>query len=286
MLNAQDGQQAWDFLERGDIRIAVLDWMMPQMSGPEICRKVREESQDRYTYLILLTAKGSHEDIVEGLNAGADDYVRKPFDRHELKARLQTGRRIIELETQLLETQEALHQIATHDGLTQVWNRAAVMEILDEEITRSIREKLPVGVIMADIDRFKAINDTHGHQAGDKVLIEVARRLKDGLRPYDKIGRYGGDEMLIVLPNCSLQNLESIALRLLSNVGEKAIGFKGKSLRASISIGGISSESIEDTTASLMIQESDKALYQAKEKGRNRFIISREVATIEKDGRG
>ena len=283
VIIAEDGKEAWASLQNQDIRMAILDWMMPKMSGLEICRKVRENEKDHYTYLILLTAKGEQEDVVEGLTAGADDYVTKPFNRHELSARLQTGRRIIKLESQLLETQAELKIIATHDGLTQIWNRATILNILDEEIVRSVREKLPVGVIMIDIDQFKDVNDTHGHQAGDFVLINVANYLKNSLRPYDKIGRYGGDEILIVLPNCSLQDLEHVAARLLRSVGKEKIDFDGKSIEVTISIGGISSESTQEISSHLMIQESDKALYRAKNDGRNCFAISDGFVKNKKD---
>ncbi|MFC2156649.1 diguanylate cyclase [Acidobacteriota bacterium] len=282
VIIAGDGEEAWSSLQNQDIRMAILDWMMPKISGLDICRKVRENEKDHYTYLILLTAKGDQEDVVEGLTAGADDYITKPFNRHELSARLQTGRRIIKLESQLLDTQAELQKIATHDGLTQIWNRVAILNILDEEIERSVREKLPVGVIMIDIDQFKTVNDTHGHQAGDLVLINVANNLKNSLRPYDKIGRYGGDEILIVLPNCSLQDLEHVSVRLLRSVAEEKVDFDGKSIMVTISIGGISSESNQKISSHLMIQESDKALYRAKNDGRNRFSISDEFDTGKK----
>ena len=203
--------------------MALLDWIMPGMSGPEVCQKVRQEKRARYTYLIMLTSKDNPKDIIHGLTAGADDYLTKPFNQLELKARLQAGKRIILLESQLLNSQNILRKMAEHDFLTKLWNRRAILNILDEEISRSTRQHLPLSVIMIDIDGFKKINDTQGHQAGDAVLFEIASRLKNNLRPYDKVGRYGGDELFIVLPNCNLKNLNIITTRLQESINRRKI---------------------------------------------------------------
>ncbi|MCK4336880.1 MAG: diguanylate cyclase [Candidatus Aminicenantes bacterium] len=277
IITADTGQQAWKILKKGDIHMAVLDWIMPGISGPEVCQKVRQEKRDRYTYLIMLTSKDNPKDIIQGLTAGADDYVTKPFNQLELKARLQTGKRIILLESQLLDTQNRLRKMAEYDVLTKLWNRRAILNILDEEIIRSTRQHLPLGVIMIDIDGFKNINDTHGHQAGDAVLYEIASRLKNNVRPYDKVGRYGGDELFIVLPNCNLVNLDIVGRRLQESINMQKVRTSQAEIHVTISLGGVSSESDPDTPAEKLISESDKALLKAKKKGRNCFIISKKI---------
>ena len=152
-------------------RLAVVDWVMPGMDGIQICREIRKQAKEPYIYLLLLTSKGRKEDLVVGMEAGADDYLVKPFDKHELKVRLRAGQRILDLQAELIASREALRIQATRDPLTGIWNRAAILDTLEVEIARSRREHAPVGVILIDVDRFKQINDTHGHQAGDKAAV-------------------------------------------------------------------------------------------------------------------
>src|SRR5277367_4315826 len=202
---ACDGLEAWNHLQGEEApKLAILDWVMPGLTGPEVCRRVREHAQDKesYTYILLLTSKGLREDLIEGMEAGADDYLTKPFDQHELKVRLRAGTRIIDLQRELVAAREALREQATKDFLTRIWNRSSVLEILQRELMRGARERRPVSVLLADIDRFKLINDTFGHFAGDAVLKEFARRMQASMRTYDAIGRYGGEEFLIILPGC------------------------------------------------------------------------------------
>jgi len=274
VILTKDGEEAWNAIIQSRSRIIILDWLMPKLNGLDVCRKVRETITDRYTYIILMTAKGDSEDVIEGLTAGADDYITKPFKRPELKARLVTGKRIINLETQLLDTQKRLHELATRDGLTNLWNRSAIFKILEEEVERSSREKTPLGAIMIDIDHFKDINDSCGHLAGDAVLVAISRRLMDNVRPYDKIGRYGGDELLIVLPHSSRENLKIIADRLQKSIEEKKFVIPGHDpLKVTISIGGTSYDGMNKKAVDSLIQESDTALYEAKNEGRNRYKI-------------
>jgi len=274
VVTTSSGREALGILRNSKTHMAVLDWIMPELSGPEICEKVRLEKKDRYTYLILLTAKNNPEDIIQGLTAGADDYVTKPFNLPELKARLQTGERIIVLESQLLETQKKLHEMVTRDVLTNLWSRREILQILDEEVVRSSRQKLPLGTIMIDIDNFKMVNDSHGHQIGDSVLAEIASRLAQNVRPYDKVGRYGGDEMLIVLPNCHLADLEPISKRLQSCIDRSKFKIPQTDIRITISIGAASSETMDKISSEILIFESDKALLSAKRLGRNCYIIA------------
>jgi len=252
-------------------RLAVLDWKMPGMSGVDICRTIRKESARPYTYVILVTGKSEKEDLLNGLNAGADDYLVKPVDVDELFARLATGRRILDLQEQLLTTQRLLKEQATRDALTGLMNRRAVLEALDREWTRCDRECSTLTVVMADIDHFKAINDTHGHVIGDQVLHMTAQRLQSALRPYDSIGRYGGEEFLIVLTGCTADMSLRSAERVRHAV--EATPFRTEAMiNVTLSLG------IADwdghSSAQDLIRVADAALYQAKSQGRNRSVVA------------
>jgi len=219
VVTAQNGSEAWSHILKDNIRLAILDWMMPEIDGIELCTKIRNElnkTKPEYVYIILLTGKNQQEDIIKGLSSGADDYMIKPANLLELKVRLMNGSRIINLEDKSI-------QLATTDSLTDIWNRRKIFEFLEEELNRGSREHINIGTLMIDLDNFKQINDNFGHGVGDKVLSEVAFRLKHSLRRYDKIGRYGGDEMLIVLPNCDQNNLTIIAERLRKVICNKKI---------------------------------------------------------------
>ena len=274
---ACDGTEAWDFLSEADSpRLAILDWMMPGRSGVEVCRLLREaEEEDRYHYVILLTAKGRQEDIIEGMNAGADDYITKPFDSGELKVRLGAAKRILDLQTQLIAAREALREQATHDSLTGLWNRAAILAMLNGEINRSAREQRSVGVIMVDVDNFKSINDTFGHKAGDLVLAEAARRMVSTTRPYDRIGRYGGEEFLIVVPGCDLNSARSAAERIRADLAAEPITISEQvSVSMTVSIGVSSTVGGEECEAATLVYLADEALYRAKNAGRNRVELT------------
>ena len=215
VVSASDGDQALEILQRDDPpTVAILDWMMPGMTGLDVCRSVRKRAREPYTYILLLTSKGLREDLIEGMESGADDYISKPFDQNELNVRLRAGTRLVELQGELVATREALREQATKDSLTCVWNRSSILDILDRELARSAREGGPVGVVLLDLDHFKSINDNHGHLAGDAVLQEAAWRMRDSIRPYDAIGRYGGEEFLILLPGCDEESTFGQAERL------------------------------------------------------------------------
>src|SRR6201998_2136983 len=183
-------------------RLALLDWIMPELDGPGVCRTVRKRNDQSYVYMILLTSQEKKEDVVAGLESGADDYLTKPFDPEELKARLRTGTRILDLEDRLVEAREEMRFRATHDSLTALWNRGVIVELLKRELVRSRREGKGAAILLGDLDHFKRVNDEFGHLAGDDVLRETARRLVASVRSYDFVGRYGGEEFLITLANC------------------------------------------------------------------------------------
>jgi len=274
---AKNGEEAWLLLQKEDIRFALLDWMMPKIDGIELCRKIRSKDKAKYTYIILLTAKGHPQDIIDGLKAGADDFMTKPANFLELQARLQTGQRIIALEDKLLESHKRLYDLATKDSLTALWNRAIILEFLGEELARSLRENYPLGLIIIDVDNFKKINDTFGHQTGDLVLRLLSASLKKHIRPYDKTGRYGGDEMLILLPNCRLQQVGEIAERLRQGCEKIKLRIDDEQLSFTLSLGCASTEVFKRPSASSLIRAGDRALYRAKRSGRNCVVLSRET---------
>lgn len=275
----RDGQEAWDELQKADCpNLAILDWMMPSMDGIEVVRQLRAKTSSNYVYVLLLTAKGQKEDIVAGLDAGADDYLTKPFDAQELQARLRTGRRILDLEAELLAAHEALRKEATHDHLTGVWNRAGILDILQRECARMTRTKGRIAVIMADIDHFKSVNDTYGHFAGDDVLREVCRRMQAAVRSYDSIGRYGGEEFVIVLPDSEVLSGTEQAERLRKGVSAKPVETGEIEIPVTLSLGvAVLGPNQTDGYQSLL-RVADAALYRAKESGRNRTCLGENEA--------
>jgi diguanylate cyclase (GGDEF)-like protein len=269
----KNGEDGWATLEKENIQIALLDWMMPKMDGLQLCRRVRAARSDPYTYLILLTARTSTDDIVEGLNAGADDYITKPVEPSELRARLMTGIRIIELENRNKRLQKKLEQLAREDSLTGFLNKKNIHERLEEELSRGRRENRPVSTVLLDIDNFKLINDTHGHSVGDQVILEIAGRLRGNIRRHDHIGRYGGDEILVLLWHAAAEPLRIVAERLCRCVSQEPIPTDAGPLRVTVSVGGASSEEHPEISGNDLIKLSDQALYNAKHQGRNRVEI-------------
>ena len=271
VVEAEDGDRAMEILAEDDApSMAVLDWMMPGISGPEICRQIRFENRPRYTYILLLTSKDDTEDLIEGMQSGADDYVVKPVNMHELQVRLRAGRRIIELQEELIATREELRVQATRDFLTGIWNRGMITQKLDEEISRAARANGSLGVIMVDVDHFKRINDTYGHPAGDSILVEVALRMQETLRAYDCLGRFGGEEFLIVLPDASEEGAVALAERIRIAVAGVPIEAPSGPVNVTVSLGTVVRTMEQGTNFKTLIDEADRALYRAKDGGRNR----------------
>ena len=264
-----DGNEAWEAMQQPEAPgLVISDWMMPHIDGLELCRKIRQMEKTGYIYFIILTAKGMKEDVIEGLEAGADDFLIKPFNREELKYRTRIGKRIIELEQRILK-------LAATDSLTGVLNRRAFMERMEQEIQRSLRENTSLSLILTDIDYFKKVNDRYGHQTGDIVLQRFTEQLLDSSRPYDIVGRYGGEEFVICLPGANISQSVSVAERMRSKLEEMKIlpPDSSKSIRITASFGTTAFLIGSEEKADSLIKRADNALYKAKNEGRNRVCM-------------
>jgi two-component system, cell cycle response regulator len=269
-----NGLDAWAVLQGSDApKLAVLDWMMPSMDGPEVIRRLRQDSKE-YVYVILLTARSQKEDMLAGLEAGADDYLSKPFDAHELKARIRTGRRILDLQAQLMTVQTLLREEATHDPLTKTWNRSGILDILQRECARAARSEGSVGVVMADLDHFKPVNDTYGHMTGDEVLREMSRRMAASVRAYDSIGRYGGEEFVIVLPDCGALSAFQRAETLREDISNKPVEATSVSVAVTASLGVAAMDQVDCQDYEVLLRAADAALYRSKAAGRNQTTLA------------
>ena len=270
VVSCTNGDSAWKVLEGGMVpNIAILDWMMPGLNGPELCQKIRSKKDCPYVYMVLLTGRNNPEDLILGLDAGADDYLTKPFHLGELEARLRAGKRIVDLQNELIATQETLRLQAMQDPLTQILNHGAILDALLNEINRSQREHQSLSLILADLDGFKCVNDSYGHVAGDQVLIEVARRMRNCLRSYDAIGRYGGEEFLVVLPNSDESQALQLAERIRLAICSEPIRFSHAELTVTISQGVTTWTNPDSIPINRLIQAADQALYGVKHSGRN-----------------
>jgi two-component system cell cycle response regulator len=269
---AEDGAEAWQILQQElPPQVLIFDWMMPAINGPDLCRMVRKQRRTGYQYILLATAKDAKRDLVLGLEAGADDYLTKPFDKSELRARLRAGNRILTLQDEQMRAHEQLRYQATHDALTGIWNRVEILDLLRRELDRASRSYSSTGLLMLDVDHFKKINDTYGHLTGDEVLKEVTRRITKAVRTYDSIGRYGGEEFLILLPGCSREQIDQGAERVRAAVDDGPIFVDGSAVSVTVSIGAAVTAGA--TSAEEMLSAADIALYRAKV-GRNRTELT------------
>lgn len=265
-----DGRRALEQLSLPDgPRLALLDWMMPELDGPGVCLEVRKRHERPYIHMILVSSRGSKQDVVGGLEAGADDYLTKPWDPAELTARLRVGQRILQLEDRLVEARETMRFKATHDSLTSLLNRGTIIDLLVRELARAKREKGGTVVMLGDVDQFKSVNDTYGHAVGDEVLREIARRLLASVRSYDFAGRYGGEEFLIVLNNCDANHAMARAEEVREWIAKHPIQTMRGPLSITMSLGVLASANWEPQLAEALLCEVDVALYRAKAEGRN-----------------
>jgi diguanylate cyclase (GGDEF)-like protein len=279
---AADGPEALRILE-GECPppLAVLDWMMPGLEGPKVCERVREHPDRPYIYILLLTARTQKGDLLRGLESGADDYLTKPFDAQELRARLHVGQRILDLQESLIVAREELRFRATHDVVTSIANRGVVLDAVSREHSRLTRDGGSFGIIMLDLDHFKHINDTYGHLTGDAVLKETARRITSCVRPYDTVGRYGGEEFLVVAPGSDDRGTLALAERIRKTIESAPVLADAAAVRVTASCGVAVSNEDRSLGPHALLRLADDALYQAKEKGRNRSVV---VGEPELDG--
>ena len=270
---AESGSEAWRILEQPNApKLVLLDWVLPDLDGIELCQRIRQAgSSSPYVYIILLTSKEGRQNMLQAMQAGADDYLVKPFDELELKARLLVGKRILDLQEELVSARESMRHAATHDSLTGLTNRGEILAMLERELERARRERKPVAVILCDVDHFKDVNDTLGHLFGDEALREIGRRLRTQLRVYDGVGRYGGEEFLMVLPSCDLPNALLRADGLREIIAKTPVVCSGEERLITMSMGVAVSACEGKNEVEMLLNQADAGLYKAKENGRNRI---------------
>jgi two-component system, cell cycle response regulator len=284
IVEAGNGQQAWDILQTKNIQMVITDWIMPEMDGLELTRNIRSSQKfSGYVYIVILTGRQGIDNIVDGLDAGADDYLAKPFSPKELSARLKIGQRILDLERRLRGAREQMRILAMHDELTGIWNRRAFYNHAITILDHAARENHPTSLILIDIDHFKRVNDGYGHLVGDQVLKMVADTLKDNLRPYDRVGRWGGEEFIVLLPTTPKNTAAEIAERLRQSISDQRHKIRGHSeadfeqLGVQVSLGVASVVDYKKLSLDELVGRADSMLYRAKNEGRNRVCVEPEI---------
>ncbi len=269
---ARNGEEALARILQGQVQILITDWDMPGMDGVTLCRQVRKANLTGYLYILLLTSYGSISDIVAGLDAGADDYLKKPADEAELLARLKAGRRIVELERSLRDAQSQLRLLAITDPLLDTFNRRYLMDELPKEVERARRYGRPLSAIMADLDHFKRINDFHGHHNGDTALVGFSRIARAAIRQSDWLARSGGEEFIIVLPETKLAAALAAAEKIRFACEATPIMTASAAINVTASFGVAELQPAQDVPHAVaeLLRRADDALYGSKRRGRNR----------------
>ncbi len=272
-ITVNNGADALESIKQKECPVVLLDWMMPGMDGIEVCREIRMLDSEKVCYIIINSAREGSDDISRALKAGANDYISKNTDSVELKARIGAGVRTAQLEKKLIDLNNRLKYLVRVDSLTGLLNHAAILKELSIELDRGRRDATSTSILMLDLDRFKTVNDTYGHQTGDEVLIRFSDLLTQSCRSFDRIGRYGGEEFLIVLPRTEEEECIAIGNRIRTRTGTLQIVNEIQNLRITCSIGCCTTLNSEKRSFSL-IAAADSALFRAKKAGRNLVMSS------------
>jgi two-component system cell cycle response regulator len=279
ILAAKTGQEAIELFAKHRPGLVITDWLMPDLSGIELCQRIRSDFQDNFTYIIILTGVSEKSEVVKGLQAGADEYLTKPFHADELLARARVGRRIIALHREIEAKNRLLEQLALTDELTQLPNRRAIEQWATRQLSGAVRHDFPFWVVMADIDQFKLVNDSSGHEAGDIVLKKFAEILRANTRQSDICGRLGGDEFVMIISHAVREGIEVMVQRVREQFEAQCFPFSnGRVVTASFGIAGFDHGRVQHIER-LMVQ-ADAALYAAKRLGRNRVELAPVVAAL------
>jgi len=273
VLFAKSGREAMDIFAEHRPSLVITDRLMPDFSGIELCQHIRKNFKDTYTYIIILTGMTEKSEIVHGLLAGADDYLTKPFDQGELLARAEVGRRVIDLHRQIEAKNKLLEELALTDALTNLPNRRAIEDSATRQLSGATRYGYGFWIVLADLDHFKTVNDTYGHEAGDRVLKQIAQVLKSHSRKSDICGRVGGEEFLFTLSHITEENVRLVIDRMRTELEGTEFNFGGDSLTVTASFGaaGFDGDRNHSPDLSELISQADAALYSAKKQGRNRI---------------
>lgn len=272
---ASNGAEAMQVLAKKSPSIVITDWLMPDFSGLELCKRIREDKSVSYTYIIVMTSNKEEDGVLRAMEAGADDFLVKPFNSNEMLARIGVGRRIIELHRRLEDKSAELEEVASTDVLTGLPNRRAIEEWANKQLRGAKRHGFPIWVVLSDLDCFKEINDTFGHEAGDTVLRTFAETLRKLTRISDMCGRLGGDEFLIVISHVSATNIEIAINRFRELFGSLSFPFAGHSVKISATFGVAGSESGKIQDFDLLVRKADEMLYEAKRAGRNCVYVAK-----------
>jgi diguanylate cyclase (GGDEF)-like protein len=273
---ASNGVEAIDKYGEEFFPIIITDWLMPEMDGLELCRLIRGMKIDRYIYIIFVTGQNSAEDVISGLEAGADDYIVKPINHAELRVRLKSALRILDLEARLKSSLAESVEMATHDPLTGAFNRIYMTQHLEQELRRSTRYNRPLSVIMCDLDHFKSVNDTYGHLAGDEILKTCVAGITSSFRKgIDWVARYGGEEFVVVLPETDQSKAMILAERLRTKIAGSSVNVSGCEIEVTASFGVatvLTSFGDPPIYMEQVLKLADTCLYQAKDNGRNQVV--------------